>query len=320
MSDQPDNNNFQRRNRQTRKDRIRAQKWFPSADQEPDFLEGEQANKNDPTDATEPDPVPFDFDSLPFAQDDAEAVEALSSLSTEVVQPPVLTPTEERFPPLPKRNQPLESLKASPPKKPHSAPPKRTAWGYNLLTLAMFLGMGGLLAWFAAIYQNPLSTLNPLPPPTPFVIITTTPLPQLVEISISPTPLQTAPIATPLPADALPFIVPEGLLYTPNANTNGCNWSSIAGSVVGLAGEPLNSYRVRVIGNGLDETVFTGAVQRFGAGGFELPVGDAPLETVFTVQLFNIDGIPVSEALTVPTSTSCEQNVVILNFVQGRAF
>lgn len=300
---------IQRHNRQTRKDRIRAQKWFPSPEREPDFLH-EAADSAAEADDSAAAPAPFDLDQWPLADEDAQAVQALSSLGDDVVRSLVITPQADRFPALPHQTA------APAPQPAPAAQPVR--WPYNLLTAVMLLATGGLLVWFAAIFNAPQSALNPFAPPTPFVILTATPLPQVVDVAASPTPSRTLPAATPLPANALPFVVPDGLLYTANTNSNGCNWSSIAGSVVGLSGEPINSLRVRVIGEALDETVFSGAVPRFGGGGFELPLAEAPHEAGYTVQLFTPEGIALSEPLTVPTSPRCEQNVVILNFVQGR--
>jgi hypothetical protein len=114
-----------------------------------------------------------------------------------------------------------------------------------------------------------------------------------------------------------PFIAQE-ILYAPNSNDLGCNWWSIAGTVRDSSGAALNGYRIRVSGAGLNESVFSGASQGFGAGGFELPLVGAPGEEDFTVQLFSAQDAPLSELINVTTRADCDANVTIVNFVQNR--
>jgi hypothetical protein len=179
----------------------------------------------------------------------------------------------------------------------------------------------GAIGLFAAITVNPYSPLNPFPPFTPIpLVITATFLP--ATSTPAPTAAPTATF-TPLPLDAVNAdvstfafrLVNEGAIYAPNANDQGCNWSSIAGTVTEANSAALNGYRIHISGNGLDETVFSGAALTFGQGGFELFLNGTPQEKIYTVQLENQQGIAASPVYSITTRSACDQNVAILNFV-----
>lgn len=191
----------------------------------------------------------------------------------------------------------------------------------NLLAMLFLLATVGAIAVFAAITINPYSPLNPFPPFTPIpLVITATFLPPTA--IPAPTSLPTATF-TPLPPDVVNADVStfafrlanEGAIFAPNANDQGCNWSSIAGTVTQANGTALNGYRIHIIADGLDETVFSGSALTFGQGGFELFLNGTPQETTYTVQLENEQGIAASPTYTITTQSGCDQNVAVLNFV-----
>ena len=81
-------------------------------------------------------------------------------------------------------------------------------------------------------------------------------------------------------------------------------------------GAPVNDYQIRVAGTDFaPQPVRSGAVSTYGAGGFEVPLGDAPRDGSFTVQLLDPDGNPVSETYTVTTRAACDANVALVSFV-----
>jgi hypothetical protein len=163
--------------------------------------------------------------------------------------------------------------------------------------------------------------------------VTTTPLPPTITPTPSPIPTATftaiprevlATLTTWTPAP-FPFSLAEnGVVYVPNANEQGCNWSSIAGSVTGLEGEALDGYRVQILGDNFNQTVLTGAAQTFGPGGYEMPINNVAQRAEFAVQLLTPEGIPISEVIYIETSDVCnaetQENVTIVSFVQNRAF
>ena len=165
-----------------------------------------------------------------------------------------------------------------------------------------------------------------------------TPIPILITATFLPpteTPLPTAtlpptagptPTFTPIPAEAIPasaslfpFVAANnGAVFVPNGNDQGCDWSSIAGSVTDLVGAPLDGYGVRITGEGLDETVFTGSAQTFGPGGFELFLNGAPSVGTYTIQLLSPEGTPLSDEIIFTTRATCVENVAVVSFLQTR--
>ena len=312
MSEQ-DNKNVRRFGRRDRKDKLpEAKNLFPVEDDSPEA-----------EDSSSPDAhVDFDIDSLNLPDTDSEALSMLSALGDEV-RAPIITPKEERYPPLapvdrpaPKKSEPIQV-----------APEKqRGRFLYNLLTLLFILATIANIIWFFIVWDNPQSTWNPLPPATRFIEVTATPSSSdtviidatpdesgQIFVVITDTPIPTA-ISTESPH---PFITAP-VLYAPNSNELDCNWWSIAGTVTDLDGNPIPGYRIRVTGDDVDETVFSGASQAFGEGGYELPLIGTPRESAFTVQLFSPQDAPLSAEVSVSTRADCDSNVTILNFIQNR--
>jgi hypothetical protein len=237
-----------------------------------------------------------------------------------------VTPSEERFPPVYPVTVEASSAQVVRP---------RSTFLPNFITILFALATLVAIGLFVIIWTNPYTPLNPLAPPTPLpIIITATPLPATATSPVTPgatasfTPLPAEEIGVTLEAPLLPatftpslfpFTIAEGVVYAPNANGEGCQWSSIAGSVTDLQGRPLNGYGIRIRGNNRDETVFSGSAITFGPGGFELFLNGTPQAGEYTVELLSPSGAPVSDEYPVNTRTSCEQNVVIVSFVQNRA-
>ncbi len=239
----------------------------------------------------------------------------LAQLPPDAVRPLKITPQEQRFPPL----QPLAELPINSGTMPQAAlpPPTKPAithrqrWLYNLITVFACTGTLAMLVIYSIIWREPQSVLNPFPPDVLFVYVTATPAsaPDMV----IPTPVLSTN------ASDYPFVMTDsGILYVANANGRDCEWASIAGSVTAEDGTALDGYRVRVTGDNFDETVFTGAALTFGAGGFEMPLGNAPQSAVYNVQLFSPQGAPLSDMIPLTTRAECEANVAIINFVQNR--
>lgn len=247
-------------------------------------------------------------------EDDPEdGLELLASLPPRVLKPNAITPEEERFPPVaPPKPTPKTRKPATRAVKP-APKPKRTGL-YNVITL---LALIGIVAWggiFAVVWSQPDSWLNPFPPEPKFVYVTATPGSEL----LAPTLVATVPpVPVVIDSEGYPFVMSDSVLYAPNGNGLECAWGSIAGSITARDGSPLSGYRVRVIGNGLDEVAFSGAALTFGPGGYEMPLGSVPQAQDYTVQLFSPQGAPLSPAYPVATQAECEQNVAVVNFQEA---
>jgi len=175
-----------------------------------------------------------------------------------------------------------------------------------------------LCGYYSLIWVDPLTILNPLAPPTKFVIVTATDAPQPVFVpSATPMIVDGEATSTPEIADLYPFaIAPDGVLFVSNQNGRECNWASIAGTVTNANGDPLPGFGIRVSGDEVSATVYSGTNQTFGEGGYELNLGGAPMFANFRVQLVTTGGAPLSEELIVTTRDDCNENVAIVNFVQ----
>lgn len=264
----------------------------------------------------------------------------------------------DRFPALPdeEAETPPARLK-EPPRRPAAAPPRKQGrgsgggsgsdLGRNLVTLFFLLASCGVVTYFALIWQNPYSPLNPLAPPTPIpMVLTATYTPTFTPTaSLTPVPSIT-PTASPIPTEAPTltftpvfvegFSTPEGtpaatedpstyrfalqngrVIYITNPDARGgCNWSSIAGSVMGFDGSALNGYGVHLVGEGVDQTIATGSSPGFGPGGFEVQLGSVARDAQFVAQLIDPQGTPVSPVFTVETNSDCELNIAALRFVE----
>jgi hypothetical protein len=278
----------------------------------------------------EPEAAPADEDAPEFAPPELRAESAAPEkvVPTETpasdlqFQRPTARPpkvdTAERFPPLAHETEKTDT-KGNVPAEVVVRP--RSSFLPNLIAVLFAIASVVLIIVFGLIYVNPYTPLNPFPPFTPIpILITATFLPPTATLSPTPGPTLTF---TPLPVEAIvtdspfPFIAAnEGAVYIPNANDQGCNWSSIAGTVTDINGVTLDGYGIRVRGDSLDETVFTGATQTFGPGGFELFLNGTPAEATYTVQLLSPQGAPLSQEIIVNTRATCEENVAVISFMQ----
>jgi hypothetical protein len=254
---------------------------------------------------------------------------------------PYPLPAPDRFPPLPEEGPEYPPLKMPRPQAPPAPPRKGGGAKFNLLTLLFLLASCGLAAYFGFVWQNPYSPLNPFAPFTPPPVmmsqtftpsLTFTPSPtQTPSPTLTPQPTDTAtplPTETPLEADAAGAEVTQEAgfafsldggheIFITNPDGRGaCRWSSIAGTVSDANGQALNEYQIRVLGDGVDDTVISGTAAGFGPGGFELQLGNEAVDAEFAVQLLDPSGAPVSDVLTVTTSARCDWNISVLRFVQ----
>lgn len=270
----------------------------------------------------------LDIDSIEMPDPDTEALEKLSSVD-RYVKAPVITPSEERFPAIAPSNEPERDETAAPATSIQPMVKQTSSTRHNLITMLTLLLTILFGVWFWQVWTNPQTALNPLAPSTPFLQVSVTPG-GAASVVIDATPDEAGQVfvvitdtpsaepAAPVESD-FPFVV-EPVIYAPNSNELGCNWWSIAGTVRDLEGNPLDGYRIRVTpqGSTFAETVFSGASQAFGAGGYELPLVGTPQVATFTVQLYSPQNAPLSDEISVTTRDTCDGNVLILNFLQNR--
>ena len=93
----------------------------------------------------------------------------------------------------------------------------------------------------------------------------------------------------------------------------------IAGEVVNLNGQPVppRQFRVNVWDNVLDLRAWVGDAPDYGPSGWEQFLSPAPQVLEYNVQLETVNGTPVSQVYRVQSRASCNQNLIMFNFVQN---
>jgi len=109
-------------------------------------------------------------------------------------------------------------------------------------------------------------------------------------------------------------------LYTSNFvhPEAGCNWMGVAGQIFGENLESKDGLVVVVEGavnNSMVEVLgFSGLAQSYGPGGYELILSQVNSPGIFWVQLFDVQGNPLSGIYSFQMNGTCEQNLAVINF------
>lgn len=226
---------------------------------------------------------------------------------------------------------------------------------WNVLTLLVWLGIGGVLLLVGVIYVNPNSPVNPFPPrplptllslPTLDEVLSPTPLPTetVLKNLLTPTPSATPTLeptlilATPLPEESNPSGTPtspyryafavqgkpnavSAALYHPERT---CDWMGVAGRVFDIQGSPAIGIRVLLQGylggKSVNLLSLTGTASLYGPSGFEFTLADRPVASrgMLYIQLLDQADLPLSPQITFDTFAECEKNLILIDFKQVR--
>jgi hypothetical protein len=162
-------------------------------------------------------------------------------------------------------------------------------------------------------------TASPTITATPTITMTPTETP-----TATPTPTPTGPSATPTPTDS-PFLfaVPTGIDFRPNTtNMAGCAWQSIAGTVIGIDGQPVTTpFNIRVWNNSsFNQYVQTGTNSFYEPiAGWEVQVSNIVNMETYYVRLETTTGVVLSENIQIDFPQDCGSNVAFIRFVQTRS-
>jgi hypothetical protein len=219
---------------------------------------------------------------------------------------------------------------------------------WDILSIFFLIATVVAICYFAILFANPASSVNPFPPPT---------LPALIQIPTStPTPVRLPPTWTPaptntptlapsptseitLPADTgsapqptsdqtakYPFAIkgdPVAMANTVFHSDLNCNWQGVAGQVLSIQGSHMVGYRVHLQGyyNGktIDLTTLSGGAQAwYGESGYEFKIGDTPIDSTakLTLQLEDQSGMAISDKVVLNTYSDCNKNLVLVYFQQ----
>lgn len=227
---------------------------------------------------------------------------------------------------------------------------------WDLLSVLVLLLTVCLIGYFALIYLNPASQYNFLPPGrgpfgsniptstvTPLQLEPTWTSSPTLEVTPSNTP---RPTFTPIPTGTSFSLVPPTRTLRPSATPTAprapfsgtatqidstvihpelaCNWAGIGGTVVDANNSPVIGtvvvLRGTLDGSRIEQQTVSGINKEYGPSGFEFVIGTAPVDSNDTliVQLVDQQNIPLSDPVTVDTSSDCTKNLVMVRFKRNR--
>ena len=234
--------------------------------------------------------------------------------------------------------------------------PSLTVW--DILSIVVLLVTVCLVVYFAMIYYDPGSSINPLKPPqfltptatiTPIQLAPTWTVTATVEVSPTATLLPTiTPPATNTPANLTPMTdtptptrtptitpTPKALFSASSVNAIesgiiphlqplGCDWQGIGGTVDDQNSSPIVGIVVYLEGTydgkRVELTTVSGINPEYGKSGFEFVLGEKPIHSRdnIYVQLLDQAGLPLSEKIYITTFDDCEKNLVLVRFKKNR--
>ncbi len=224
---------------------------------------------------------------------------------------------------------------------------------WDILSILVLILTACLVGYFALIFINPTSSLNPMPPggglfSDPLPTLTATPLRLEPTWTASPTLVLTPsdtprPTITPIPTSTSFSLVPPTKTpkptKTPRAPFNAsvtmvestlihpelaCSWAGIGGTVVDTNNSPIIGtvvvLRGTLNGSTVEQQTVSGINKEYGPSGFEFVLGNTPVSSTKTlyVQLVDQQNIPLSDPIQITTSTDCNKNLVIVRFKKNR--
>lgn len=164
----------------------------------------------------------------------------------------------------------------------------------------------------ATITETPGPTNTPSLTFTPSITNTATP-------SLTPE----GPTVTFTPSlSPFPFnLRDQEVLYVENfANSAGCSWQGVGGTVVDLNGNEFGAglFQVRVFSDDIEITTLVGSNSLYGASGWEITVDSIINSDIYFVRLETNTGTPVSPDIFIQFPSNCTENAAIVNFAQIR--
>lgn len=216
----------------------------------------------------------------------------------------------------------------------------------SLFTLMITFCVG---LYFVAIYMSPNATYNPFSParaaanmlPTPTITqIQLLPTWTATQSAISETPTLTlVPTFTLEPSPTVVSLVTPSRTPSPTATPKapfnatvtyidstiihpeaGCNWQSVAGTIVDSNNADMIGITVRLAGfyNGKTQNQLTvsGISPAFGKSGFEFFLSAVPISSdgLLTIQILDQAGLPLSSIIEIDTFSDCSKNLVLVKF------
>ena len=107
----------------------------------------------------------------------------------------------------------------------------------------------------------------------------------------------------------------------------GCDWLGVAGQIFSSGGQVQINIIIKAGGKIAGAPVVEDMTmplaeletdRAYGPGGYELTLGTSPSDSESTawVQLFSLDGNPLSERIFLTTYNDCQKNLILMNFIE----
>lgn len=214
--------------------------------------------------------------SLFPVEENVESAEETAPVETRSTA--VVTPPEERFPPIPRVRRDIEkNIRPRTTEQPPMAQRRsRRAARQNRIAFLFFLATALIVTYFVYIWLNPFSPFNPLAPARPVIQVT----------------------ATPLGMIPLPFRLASPVSYT----SGECDSVQIIGTIRGREGE---SYAVRATSDTLDDGVIPMARGNEYVFQFTLPKE----VDMYKVVLFDTSGEAIADPVDIGIGDTCTATV-----------
>jgi hypothetical protein len=103
----------------------------------------------------------------------------------------------------------------------------------------------------------------------------------------------------------------------------GCNWTGVAGQVLGAGGAPVSGLVVLITGTLESQNIWflglTGSSLAAGPGGYDISLTNHMVASQGTlkIQLKDLSGNIISDLISFDTVADCQKNQVIINFVES---
>jgi hypothetical protein len=217
----------------------------------------------------------------------------------------------------------------------------------NILTVLIVLTTVCVVIGFIAVFINPYMSINPFPPPTlPATLGSPTPtftpalpLPSpwtptatsVVSVEVTDTPIPPTATETPTPTEVEevepPFALQVGspALIQNFLNDEGCDYMAVFGNVFDLSDSPIIDLHIHLVGElegipSIDLWAISGSATEVGQSGYLINVADHPIasEDTLWIQLEDGGGNTLSEQIFLETSSSCSENLIMVNWRQVR--
>ncbi len=241
-----------------------------------------------------------------------------------------------------KRSRPGEE----PVKIPSMAQKKRPSCLLIILILVLVAGIALGVLWYFDLIHFPIIKKEATPTlplvvgetmpsvkisetatPSPSTTGTFTPEPSLTFTTTATHTRTFTPTQTPTPTEKpMPYIIKGKPEYQPDSllfQGFGCDYLFIGGQVWDLQDNPMKGLTVQLRGTYGDEPIVqdseTGSVSAYGASGYGFNLSNKWIsEGGLSLVLVDADGNLLSSPVILHTSTSCQENLILVNFKQVR--